>query len=468
MIDLKKIRKIYIIGIKGSGVVAIAEILKSMGVEISGSDVSEKFFTDEVLQKLGINYFEEFSAKNIPADADLILYSTAYNAENNIEFKTAREKNIPMISYPEILAELFNQKYGIAVCGTHGKTTTSAMLAFVLQKVGVSPTAVIGSRVRQWGTNAIVGKSEHFIIEADEFQNKLKLYEPKAVILTSIDYDHPDFFKTFEDYKKAFENFVTKIPKIGFLVVWGESVSTLAISKNAKCNVLSYGFLKDCDYKISNYQFPIFNDQIFNSSFQSFDVSYRNKNLGNFKIQLIGKHNALNAAAVIATCYKLNFNMTKVRSALAEFEGTSRRFEYIGEKNGAILIDDYAHHPEEIKATLKVAREIYPEKNIIAVFHPHSYSRTEALLQDFAQSFDDSDQVIVLDIYGSARENTGKVSSLDLVKLINKYSPAKADYIPTINETVEFLQDKIGANDVVIAIGAGNVWEVARKLKDEL
>ncbi len=450
--NLKKLKKIYVIGIKGSGIVAVVEILKSMGIEISGSDISEKFFTDEVLQKLGVKYFEKFSADNIPADVDLILYSTAYNAKNNIEFKTAQEKNIPMISYPEMLAELFNQKYGIAVCGTHGKTTTSAMLAFVLQKIGVSPTAVIGSRVRQWGTNAIVGKSEYFIIEADEFQNKLKLYEPNAVILTSVDYDHPDFFKTFADYKKAFADFVAKIPKIGFLIVWGESVDTNEVATSAKCEVIKYGFQPDNNLVITKIKN------------KKFTVKFSEKDLGEFETQLIGDHNILNAAAVIAICYKLNLDMDAVRKALAEFEGTSRRFEYIGEKNGAILIDDYAHHPEEIKATLKAAREIYPEKNIIAVFHPHSYSRTESLLQDFAQSFDDANQVIVLDIYGSAREYSGKVSSQDLVKLINKYDSAKADYIPTIDETVESLKDKISENDVVIAIGAGNVWEVVNRL----
>jgi UDP-N-acetylmuramate--alanine ligase len=187
--------------------------------------------------------------------------------------------------------------------------------------------------------------------------------------------------------------------------------------------------------------------------------------LGEFEMQLVGDHNVLNATSVIIVCHKLNLDLEKVRMALKNFEGTSRRFEVVGQRNGAILIDDYGHHPEEIKVTLKGAREIYPDKNIIAVFHPHSYSRTEALLQDFAQSFDDSDQVLVLDIYGSARENTGNVSSKDLVKLINKYQYNKAEHVPTIDEAVEFLQDKITDNDVIITIGAGNVFEVAHKLK---
>jgi UDP-N-acetylmuramate--alanine ligase len=471
MLELDKLKKIYVIGIKGSGIIGVVEILKKMGIDVIGSDVHEKFFTDEVLQKLGIKYFEEFAITNIPTDIDMVLYSTAYNAENNIEFAEAKKRNLQMLSYPELLAILFNQKYGIAVCGTHGKTTISSMLAYVLAEAGKSPTAVIGSRVRQWGSNAIVGTGEIFVIEADEYQNKLALYEPKSAILTSVDYDHPDFYPTFAEYKKAFSDFVVKIPKIGFLAVWGDSISTNEVAKFCNAEVIRYGFGEDNDVVISNFEFRISNQiQISNEQteklkYQSFDISYKKEKLGNFQIQLVGKHNVLNATSVIIACYKLNLDLEKVRVALKDFEGTSRRFEMIGQRNGALLIDDYGHHPEEIKVTLKAAREIYPEKNIIAVFHPHSYSRTEALLQDFAQSFDAVDQVIVLDVYGSARENTGAVSSKDLVNLINKYQYNKAEHIPTIDEAVEFLQNKIGANDVIITIGAGNVFEVANRLK---
>jgi UDP-N-acetylmuramate--alanine ligase len=464
MLDLAKIKKIYVIGIKGSGVVALVEILQAMGIEVTGSDTHEKFFSDEVLQKLDIKYIEGFAVENISNDADLILYATCYNAENNVEFAEAKKRNLNMVSYPEMLGELFNKKYGIAVSGTHGKTTTSAMLADVLKKIGADPSAVIGSRVVEWGSNALIGQGEFFVIEADEFQNKLKLYAPKGVILTSVDWDHTDTFPTFLEYKKAFADFVAKIPKAGFLVVWGDSINTLDISKTANCDVLSYGFSEDCDYKIFNFQFSIFNE-ITNSKVQKFTVNYKGMDLGEFETILVGKHNALNAVAVIATCHKLNLDMEKVREAVANFQGTSRRFEYVGERNGAILIDDYGHHPEEIKATLKGAREIYSDKNIIAVFHPHSYSRTEALLQDFAQSFDDADQVLVLDIYGSARENSGNVSSKDLVDLINKYNRDKAEYVPTIDEVVNLLKDKIGASDIVISIGAGDVWKVTNQLK---
>ena len=462
--DLAQIKKAYVIVIKGSGIIGVVELLHAMGIEVSGSDTHEKFFTDEILQKLGIRYAEGFSAENVSADADVVLYSTAYNEENNVEFAEAKKRNLTMISYPQALAGLFNQKYGIAVCGTHGKTTTSAMLAYVLEKCGADPSAVIGSRVRQWGGNALAGQGDYFVIEADEFQNKLALYDPKMAILTSVDYDHPDFFKTYADYKRVFSDFVAKIPKTGLLVVWGDSVDTNEIACSCQGEIVKYGFQKDDDVIISDLQMLIHNE-FSNKRSQKFSVDFSERNLGEFEIRLFGRHNVLNAAAVIAICHRLNLDLEKVREALKNFEGTSRRFEMIGERNGAVLIDDYGHHPEEIKATLRAAREIYPDKNLIAVFHPHSYSRTEALLQDFAQSFDDADKVIVLDIYGSARENSGNVSSADLVRLINKYNRGKAEHIPTIDEAVEFLEKKIGQDDVVLAIGAGNVFEVVNKLK---
>jgi UDP-N-acetylmuramate--alanine ligase len=463
-LDLKKIKKVYVIGIKGSGVVSIVQILKARGIEVLGSDVSEKFFTDTVLKKNQIKYFENFSPKNIPNDIGLVIYSTVYTEKNNVEFQESLKRKLPMLSYPEMLAQLFGEKYGVAVCGTHGKTTTSAWLANTLKELGADPTAAIGSRVTNWEGNALIGEGEIFVIEADEYQNKLALYNPNGVVLTSCDYDHPDFFPDFEAYKQVFKDFVVRIPKTGFLVVCGDATSTLEVSKSVNATVLTYGFSPDCNYRILNLKLNK-SDSVVPS--QTFEVMRGENSLGNFEIQLFGKHNALNAAAVIAVCHKLNFSVEKIQVALKNFCGTARRFELIGERNGAILIDDYGHHPDEIRATLKAARELYEKKNIWAIFHPHTFTRTKALLSEFSQSFSDADKVIVLDIYGSARETQGGVHSKDLVELINKYDRGKADYLATIDETVEFLGGKIGADDVVIAIGAGNVWEVVEKLKEK-
>lgn len=459
MLDLSKIKKIYFIGIKGSGMVALVEILQKRGYQINGSDTTEKFFTDEILKKkLFVKYHEGFDADHITSEIDLVVYSTAYNAENNSEFKAAKFKSLPMISYPELLGLLFSQKYGIAVCGTHGKTTTTAILAEVFRVSGFNPTAVVGSLVRQWQSSALVGKSEFMIIEADEYQGKFKYYNPQAVILTSADWDHPDYFPTYEDYKDTFLEFVQKIPRHGFLVVCGDRGDTLEIAKTAKCNVTKYGFGKDNDMKIKKYKLK--------DGKQIFELWQGDKNLEEFELELPGRHNVLNAAAALAMGYKFNADMEKAKEALANFEGTSRRFEYIGKRNGAILIDDYGHHPEEVKATLRAAREFFPKRRIWCVFHPHTFTRTKALLAEFAQSFEDADRVIVLDIYGSAREVQGGVHSRDLVELAQKYHH-NIEYIPTISDVIKYLADKIGREDLVITLGAGNVWEVAEGLKKE-
>jgi len=471
-INLNKIKKVHVIGIKGSGVIAVVEILHSMGIEISGSDTKEKFFTDAILKNLKIKYKEKFDHKNIPHDVDLVVYSTAYNEDNNEEFKAAKERGFQMVSYPEMLAYLFNQKYGIAVCGTHGKTTTSAMMAHVLKTAGIDPQAVIGSKVFNWGGNALVGKGEYFVAETDEYQGKLKLYNPKIAVFTSCDFDHPDYFKNFDDYKNVFRDFIAKIPKSGFLAVWGDSVDTLDVAKSANCETIKYGFSEDNDLRLKMVDTKIQEEiaeklDIKKDKKNVFSVIYKGKKIGKFEINLFGKHNILNAAAVIAVSKNLNLDMEKVQKGLLDFKGTSRRFEHIGERNGAVLIDDYGHHPEEIKATLSSAREIYLEKNIWAVFHPHTFTRTKALLSEFSQSFTDANKVIVLDIYGGAREVQGGVHSRELVDLINKYEFGKAEYVPTIKKAADYLKDRIGQNDVVIAIGAGNGWEVVEKLKEK-
>lgn len=446
-----KIKKAHIIGIEGAGTSALARILKYSGVEVSGSDEGDHFF-NSVLADEGMSISHEFNPKNIPEDADMVVYGSSFRPETNDELKAAFESGKQVVTYAEALAGIFNNKYGIAVSGTHGKTTTSALLAEAMRSCGMDPSAIIGGKVINWGGNSMIGKSEFFVAETDEYQNKLRLYEPKAAVLTSCDYDHPDFFLTFADYKKAFSDFVARIPKFGFLVVWGDSTDTLEVAKSAACDVLTYGFSEDCNYKINKKESG------------AFEIIRNGESLGEFSVGLVGNHNILNAAAVVAVCHKLKLDMEKVQEALWNFKGTSRRFELIGERNGAILIDDYAHHPEEIKATLKAAREKYPEKNIIAVFHPHTFTRTKALLQEFSQSFDSADSVIVIDIYGSAREAQGGVSSKELVDLINTYSRGKAEHIPTIPEAIESLKDKIGPDDIIISIGAGNVWEVTKDL----
>lgn len=459
---IKDIKKAYCVGIKGAGVTAVAQILKASGVDVSGSDTPEVFYTDEILKRSQIPFFENFAKKQVVRDADVVIYSTAYNAENNVEIAEAKKLGIPLLSYPEILGMLFSEKLGIAVSGTHGKTTTTAMLAEALVSVGLDPSAIVGSQVISWQGSALPGQGEYFVAEADEYQNKLQYYNPWSAILTSVDWDHPDFFPDFAGYKKVFRDFVSKIPKTGFLVVWGDSSDTLEVSTSANCRILTYGFSDDCDYKIVKQEA---NDTKQQES-QLFEVFCKEKSLGIFETPLVGKHNILNSGSVIALCHQMQLDLQKIKSALQNFKGTTRRFEKTGMFQNAVLIDDYAHHPDEIKATLQGARQLFGNKRIWTVFHPHTFTRTKALLSEFAQSFDDADKSIVIDIYGSAREQQGGVSSDELVGLINTYNRNKAEYIPTIEAATEYLKEKAGQYDVLITMGAGDVWKIGEKLKN--
>ncbi len=443
---------------------AVAEILKSRGIEVSGSDTEEVFYTDEILKRLQIPFYEKFSAENVPRDSDLIIFSTAYNEENNQEMAAAKKTGIPMLSYPEMLGKLFQEKLGIAVCGTHGKTTTTAMLAEAFASAGKDPSAIVGSQVIAWQGSALSGQGEYFIAESDEYQNKLRFYQPWSVILTSVDYDHPDFFPDFQSYKQVFKDFVAKIPKTGFLVVWGDSSDTVEVAKDANCQVLTYGFGEDNMYRIMNHESRIMEED--KKNFQSFEVFFEDESLGIFETPLSGKHNVLNSTAVIALSHAIGLDLEKIKKSLSQAKGTSRRFELIGKFGEAVLIDDYAHHPDEIKPTLNGAKTRYEGKRIWTVFHPHTFSRTKALLEDFAQSFDDTEKVVVIGTYGSARETGGGATSEDLVKLINKYNRDKAEYIETIDEAVEYLKEKSGEYDVLITMGAGDVWRVAEKLRN--
>lgn len=453
-------KKIYIVGIEGAGTSALAQIYRNIGHEVLGSDNGDHFFWN-LLRDKDIKVFQKFDKANIPDGIDFAVYSSAFK-DDNPEIMELKERGVELFSYSQALGNLFNQKMGIAVCGSHGKTTTTAMLGSVLKAAGTDPEALVGSKVRDWNSNVLLGGGEYFVVEADEYQNKLQYYQPWSAILTSIDWDHPDFFPDSEVYLKTFADFVAKISKTGFLVIWGDSANTVKVAQNAACQVATYGFGTDNQYSIVNHE----TKKVDAKDFQIFEVLCGDQSLGLFEVLLSGKHNVLNATAVIALAHKMELDMDAVKSCLSSFAGTARRFEYVGTRNGAILIDDYAHHPEEIKATLRGARERYPEKNIKVIFHPHSFTRTKALLHDFAQSFDDADKVVVIDIYGSARELEGDVSSDELVRLINRYNHDKAEYIPTINEAADFFAEKLSDGDLLITMGAGDVWKVAEKLKE--
>ncbi|MDD5031860.1 MAG: UDP-N-acetylmuramate--L-alanine ligase [Patescibacteria group bacterium] len=474
---LEKIKNIYMIGIKGVGMTMLAQFLAGKGFFVSGSDTKEKFMTDEVLKSAGIKVIENFSENNVPDNADLIIYSTAYAKDNNMEVARALAGKIKTLTYAEALAEFFNSHFGLAVIGSHGKTTTTAWLGFVLSEAGLNPNVLVGSRVPQFNGFSLVGNSDYLVAEIDEYQNKFKYFSPRAAILTNIDYDHPDFFPTREDYEDAFIKFIEKLPAKGFLIAnFDDPIIRKTVNVNCRAKVISYGINEAADYVAYDIKQEAGKPGCAGRQF--FKVKFgldeegegtRDDLLGDFSIQLSGRHNVSNALAVIAASIELEVPLNLIRTYLEEFSGTARRMQVLGEYCGATIIDDYAHHPTEIKATLAGARQIYPNKKITVVFHPHTFTRTKALLSDFSKSFGQADEVIVLDIYGSAREKQGGVSSKDLVEKIGIRNKElgirqKLNYIPTLDECEKYLREKAERGDVIILMGAGDVFRIGENL----
>jgi len=459
---------IYFIGVKGVGMTMLAQFLAAAGHKVSGSDIKEVFLTDSVLKKAGVKVLSPFSARHLPAKIDRIIYSSAYNIQNNPELafikrQPERFKKVPLLSYAEALAKVFNDHFGLAVCGSHGKTTISAWLGYVLLRAGLKPNVLVGSSVPQFKGSALFGQSKYFVAEVDEYQNKLKYFQPRGVVLTNIEFDHPDFFKTAAAYRQVFADFIKKIPQAGWLVTSAGDPETKKIKRACRGQIISVG-LSGADWP--DYLATNIKEQ---GSYQIFHVRYKGKDLGEFKVRLIGVHNVSNALMVIAAAAKLGVKIPAIKKALSGFKGTARRAQILGKYRGALIIDDYAHHPTEVKATLKAVREHYRGKNIITVFHPHTYTRTKALFKDFVASFPNTDELIILDIYGSAREKQGGVSSAQLAAAIrrrNKMTGRRqaVRHIPTLKAATKYLRSQLGSGDLLLLMGAGDVFRAGENL----
>lgn len=448
----KQLLNIYIIGIGGAGTSALARLYHSWGRSVSGSDDGDDFYLAD-LKKEGILIHHQFSVKNIPDHIDLVIHSIAFD-DSNPEIAEIKKRGIKLLTYAEALGVLTKEFFTIAVCGTHGKTTTTALTTHTLTACEKNPTAIVGAPVIGWehgGTQS--GGKEFLVIEADEYKNKLAEIYPSAVILTSIDFDHPDYFKDFEAYKKVFIDFIERIPRYGQLVACVNDRDVSTVIKNAHCQITTYGTKENADAQIIMRE--IIEEK------QKIEILYKNKNYF-ITINLFGLHNALNAVAAWLMSFILTGNEKLSSVGVSQFIGTKRRFEKKGELNDAILYDDYAHHPEEIRVTLNTLREVFPEKKIIAAFHPHTFSRTKALLVEFARTLELADQVIILDIYGSARENKeeNKVSAQDLVNEINQDIQEKAINLKDIKELAKFMKNTLNKDYVFVTLGAGDIYKV--------
>lgn len=444
------------IGVKGVGMTMLAQFLSNQGCIISGSDTDEKFMTDKVLKRAGIKVVEKFDKKHINKDLDLIVYSSAYNKETNEELKYALRSKIKTINYAQATSDVFNHYKGIAISGSHGKTTVSAWLSFVAQEAKLSPNALIGSNVPQLKGSCLNGSSQYLIAEVDEYQNKLKYFNPWMVVLNNIDHDHHDYFKTKQQYISVFNSFLKKIPKQGRLIANFDDPLVKRASKYCKGKIISYAINQKAKYVAKNIRIK--------GRWQYFDVN-RQKD---FKIQLAGQHNISNALAVILASKELCLSWESIKDALTKFKGAERRLEFLGKFKGACIIDDYAHHPTEVKGALEAVHQLYSGK-LITVFHPHTYTRTKSLLKEFAKSFKETDELIILDIYGSAREEQGGVSSMDLLKKIRQYNQEqgisqKLKHISNIDQCSRYLRTYLQKGDILLLMGAGDVFRVGKKL----
>ncbi|MBN2884306.1 UDP-N-acetylmuramate--L-alanine ligase, partial [Patescibacteria group bacterium] len=408
-------KKFYLIGIKGVGMTMLAQFLHEKGKIVSGSDIADTFMTDAVLRSRKIKVFTGFKAEQIPAGS-VIIYSSAYNQQNNVELSYIYQhqkkfaKQI-ILNYAQAIGALFNSYQGIAVCGSHGKTTTTAWLGFVLRDLGLEPNVVAGARVPQFKGSSMIGNSPYFIAEADEYQNKLQYFQPYGVVLNNIDFDHPDYFKNKTAYFRVFQNFVEKIPPAGFLVANASDQQVQKLLTSTKAHIISYALADKLTGK--NNALSLLGHSVrYEKGWQYFQVN----DWGEFKIRLYGRHNLENALAVLASALALGIEPMAAKKSLAKFTGTARRAELLGEYQHIPIFDDYAHHPTEIKATLQAFKEVYPNKRLVLVFHPHTFSRTKSLFADFVTSFAQADVLALMEIYASAREKQGGVSSLDLIE----------------------------------------------------
>lgn len=461
-----KSKKIYMIGIKGVGMTMLAQFLTKQGHIVSGSDICDVFLTDKVLEDNKIDVKSPFNISNLPIEIDLVIYSTAFNENNNVELKEllAQKKagaSFDIMPYAKGLASVFNSYKGIAVCGSHGKTTVSAWLGYVLLQANKYPNVLVGSSVPQFKGASLKGKSKLFVAEVDEYQNKLQYFYPHGAVLNNINFDHPDFFKSEADYLKVFTDFVKKIKSDGFLVLNLDDINSGKIIKVLKGKLISYSV--ESEDGTSN---PVANYYAYNIRTKGGCQYFEVNNFGDFKIRLSGRHSISNALAVIASARELGVSIAKIKKYLSEFKGSARREQILGKYNGALIIDDYAHHPTEVKTTVSGIKERYPKKKIRLVFHPHTFTRTKALFSDFVKSFKLADELIILDIYGSAREKQGGVSSNELKEAIAKYNQKngikqKLKHLKTIKSVATYLAKDLGEDDLLLLMGAGDVFRVA-------
>lgn len=459
------LKKVFIVGIKGVAMTHIAVMLKKMGVEVEGVDVPEEFITDHLLREHHIRVSHDFDVELVPDQYDSIIYSGAHQGDRSSIVLSARNNNIPVMHQSEFLGSLLPQfATSIGVCGTHGKTSTSSMLTYALMKLGKHPSYLIGSSSFNDVPGSDFDGRDYFVIEADEYgmnpphdrRPKFHFLHTTYALCTTIGFDHPDVYESIEDTKKAFVEFFQGKKKIFACADDRETMTILRQNQDIKAEM--YGFSLEADLRIIHYKT--------HPEGLSFDVTYRGQLIKNIRTSVYGEKNALNAAGVVLTLINLGMPVEAVRESLVGFVGAKRRLEQKYYKNDTYLIDDYAHHPDEIAATIAALRARFEARRLLIIFQPHTFSRTEALRHDFAHSFQEADRVLLAPIFASARENSAlfNITSLDLEKESRKAGIGHVKSFESKEELVAVLASILRPKDVVVTMGAGDIYKLDRDI----
>ena len=448
---LGKTKKIHFVGIGGSGMSGIAEVLINQEYEVSGSDKSETSVTTH-LKSLGAKIFFNHAPENIDG-AQVVVMSSAIDPSNP-EITRAKETMVPVIPRAEMLAELMRMKYGIAIAGTHGKTTTTSLVSTVLAGGELDPTVIIGGRLKNTGSHAKLGQSKFLVAEADESDGSFMRLSPSIAVVTTLDEEHMDFYKTLENMKDTFLQFINKIPFYGSAILCLDDPNIQSLIPYVEKRFITYGLSSQADYTARNISIDGLKTY--------FNVFRFGKDLGRIRSGALGQHNVLNTLAAVAVGIELDLDFKTIADSLLQFEGVQRRFEIVSQSGELILVDDYGHHPVEIKASLKTAKEVWPSSRLIIIFQPHRYSRTKLLMKDFWSAFNDADYLFVMDIFSAGESPLGRLHANDIVEGARECGHKNAKYIKNKNELNKQLDRLIKPGDVLMTLGAGDVWNLGR------
>jgi UDP-N-acetylmuramate--alanine ligase len=447
-----KIKHIHLVGIGGTGMSGIAELLLNLGYRVSGSDISRTDVTDR-LAELGGRIALNHDAANIEG-ADVLVYSSAIRG-GNPEVAEAHRRGIPVIPRAEMLAELMRMKQGIAVGGAHGKTTTTWIIGLVMAAAGLDPTIIVGGRLKALGTNAKLGGGPYLVAEADESDGSFLRLSPNLAVATTIDEEHLDHYNDIDAIRASFVEFLNKVPFYGAAIVCLDETNIQAILPKIIRRIITYGFSHQADVRATDISLDGHN--------VTFNVSLRQSKLGSVLLRMPGKHNIANALAAVAVGLELDIPFSSISEGIAEFTGISRRLEVRGEVGEVLFVDDYAHHPTEIAATLETVRSMW-QRRVIAVFQPHRYSRTRALWERLGRSFYDADGVIVTAIYPAGETPVPGVTAELVVKAALTSGHRDVKYLPDRDSVVEYLRKSLEPGDLVVTLGAGDVWKIGEEV----